>query len=53
MLAITVNPREKNSLMLKEVAIPTVGKNDVLVKLKTGALNHRDLYLQYTKTVKK
>jgi zinc-binding alcohol dehydrogenase/oxidoreductase len=45
MLAITVHPQKNNSLTLKEVIIPKVRPNEVLVKLKAAALNHRDLYV--------
>ncbi|MFD2444947.1 zinc-binding alcohol dehydrogenase family protein [Bacillus sp. CGMCC 1.16607] len=45
MLAVTVNPQVKRSLQLEEVAVPKLEVGEVLVKIKTAALNHRDLYV--------
>lgn len=45
MLALTVNPKIKNSLNLNEVPIPQLEEGEVLVKIKAAALNHRDLYV--------
>ncbi|MFE8701348.1 NAD(P)-dependent alcohol dehydrogenase [Cytobacillus sp. FJAT-54145] len=45
MLAITVNPKLKGSINLEEMPMPKIGPNEVLIKVKTAALNHRDIYV--------
>jgi zinc-binding alcohol dehydrogenase/oxidoreductase len=45
MKALVVNPRKKNSLELKEVPIPSINSDEVLIKMKAASLNHRDLYM--------
>lgn len=45
MLAVTVNPRVEKSFKLEEVPTPIVGPEDVLIKIRAAALNHRDLYV--------
>jgi zinc-binding alcohol dehydrogenase/oxidoreductase len=44
MKAIFFNPG-KVSPEITEVAIPVIGENEVLVKVKAAALNHRDLHI--------
>ncbi|HYK74149.1 MAG TPA: zinc-binding dehydrogenase [Pseudoneobacillus sp.] len=46
MLAVTVNPQVKGSLNLEEVPVPSLEAGEVLVKIKTAALNHRDIYVK-------
>ncbi|WP_442598354.1 quinone oxidoreductase family protein [Neobacillus sp. D3-1R] len=45
MLAVTVNPNIEKSLKLEEVPMPSLDAGEVLVKIKTAALNHRDIYV--------
>jgi NADPH:quinone reductase-like Zn-dependent oxidoreductase len=45
MKALTVNTAQKNSLQLKDVPVPSLNKNEVLIEMKAGSLNHRDLYV--------
>ena len=33
------------NLLIKDISIPSVGDNDILVKIKYAALNHRDLWI--------
>lgn len=35
----------KENLLIKDISVPSVGDNDILVKIRYAALNHRDLWI--------
>jgi NADPH:quinone reductase-like Zn-dependent oxidoreductase len=35
-----------DSFKMEEIAVPEIGKNEVLVRLKYAALNHRDEWIR-------
>lgn len=45
MLAITVDPKVKESIQLEEVPVPEINPDEVLIKVEAAALNHRDIYV--------
>lgn len=45
MLAVTVDPKVKGSLNIEEIPMPKLEVGEVLVKIKSAALNHRDIYV--------
>ncbi|MDZ5473004.1 zinc-binding dehydrogenase [Bacillus sp. 31A1R] len=45
MFAVTVNPKVENSISIKEVPVPTMNAGEVLIQLKSAALNHRDIFI--------
>jgi zinc-binding alcohol dehydrogenase/oxidoreductase len=45
MKALVVNPAKKNSLEIKELPIPSIKSDEVLIRVRAASLNHRDLYM--------